>query len=67
MPTDIADALGSLIGDTVTLTTRGGRFTGTVAGVTDRLVTLCASGGVVYLRPSDVLAVSTGAAAAQDP
>jgi hypothetical protein len=59
VPTDLAAALQALLGHSATIVADGGTFTGTVAGVTNNLVIMAANGGVVYIRPADITAVST--------
>ncbi|HYF94969.1 MAG TPA: DUF2642 domain-containing protein [Symbiobacteriaceae bacterium] len=59
MPNDLAQALTDLIGQVVTVGTTNGTFTGTVASVTSNLLILAANGGVVYIRPGEIVAVST--------
>lgn len=61
MPNDLAAALSDLIGQVVTVSTTNGSFTGTVASVTSNLLILAAAGGVVYVRPAEIVAVSTAA------
>lgn len=59
MPANLLQALRALIGQTVCITTEGGVFTGTVASVTDHLVILSTSAGVLYINPADINAVGT--------
>ncbi|HWI64153.1 MAG TPA: DUF2642 domain-containing protein [Symbiobacteriaceae bacterium] len=60
MPSDLAAALNDLIGQVVTVSTTNGTFTGTIASVTNNLLVMAANGGVVYIRPAEIVAVSTG-------
>lgn len=60
MPKDLAQALDDLVGQVVTVSTTNGTFTGTVAAVSSNLLILAANGGVVYVRPEEIVAVSTG-------
>ena len=60
MPSDLRAALQALLGHIATVVTTAGNFTGTVASVTDNLVILASGGGVVYIRPAEITAVSTG-------
>jgi len=60
MPNDLAQALDDLVGQVVSVSTTNGTFTGTVASVQSNLLILAANGGVVYVRPAEIVAVSTG-------
>ncbi|HEY3364107.1 MAG TPA: hypothetical protein VGK74_03495 [Symbiobacteriaceae bacterium] len=59
MPTNVIDALGNLIGQTVAIAVDGRTLTGVLASVTAALVILATSGGVLYINPANIRAVGT--------